>query len=156
MFLDTSYIDVGDLINGNDFPENAFGYPDDIADMQTVYGSSGEIIRRPFKMLFYVNYRPFDAKFLTLNGIVGFSVSKLYPNPMGFEFGTTAFFDIKNISIVAMGINYTDRKWINSLNYSLNMRIFQFDIGYSMQSPNFVGSWRGAGYAFNLGLRFGW
>jgi hypothetical protein len=87
---------------------------------------------------------------------MGFSYSKLYPQPWAFEGGLSVCFDTNNFSILNLGINYMDRKWKNSIDYTLNLRFIQFDMGIIFQSQKFVKSWQGGGFGFNFGLKLGW
>jgi hypothetical protein len=49
-----------------------------------------------------------------------------------------------------------DHKWKNSIDYTLNLRLVQFDMGIIFQSQEFVKSWQGDGFGFNFGLKLGW
>jgi hypothetical protein len=82
----------------------------------------------------------------------------LYPRIAAVEGGLSARFDANtaNVFITTPGINYNDRRWINSADFVLNLRAFEFDLGISFQSQSFVISWQGAGLGINIGLKFGW
>jgi len=155
IYIDTSHIDLADLINGGELPEDAYYIPDG-PGLSSGYNPNGDILRRPFKMLFYANYRPFDSTIIQLIPVMGFSVSKLYPRPGAFEGGANVCFDFKNFLILSLGSNYMDRKWMNSIDTVFNVRLFQLSSGIIFQSPNFVKSWKGAGFAFNFGFKIGW
>ena len=157
-FIDTSYIDLNDLIGGGNLPDGAFSIPDaDSIAITSGFNSNGEVLRRPFKMLFYANYRPFDRQILTVTPVLGFSINRLYPTPAAFEGGLNMRLDLANIFAFTFGMNYMDRKWINSFDFTLiNLRLLQIDLGFAFQSPDFVRSWRGAGFGFNFALKMGW
>lgn len=124
-------------------------------DFNSRHGSSGRI-RRPFKMLAYASYQPFEVAFFKLLPVIGFSYNRIYPVPGAFEGGLTIRLDFGNCYILDFGWNYMDRKWKNSINSTLNLRLIQFDSGIIFQSSDFVKSWQGAGFAFNFGIKMGW
>jgi len=154
-YVDTSYINIGDLVNGEEFPpKGTFHYPEDII-IDYKYSSAGKMIYRPFTVLFYADYLPFDTQFIALNPSLGFSINWLYPQPAAMEGGLNVRFDIANMLVTTLGINYNDRKWKNSIDFTMNLRVLQFDIGLSTQSPDFLQSFRGAGMGVNVGFKFG-
>jgi len=157
-FLDTSKFDIVDLMNGEDIPDDAYGYTDfDDDSIQYFQDLDGKKIYRPFTMLFYADCRPFDsAPSVSLIPSLGFSVNRLYPRPGAVEGGLSARLDLSNFFITTLGINYNDRKWKNSIDFILNLRAFAVDFGISFQSPDFVKSFQGAGLGVNVGLKFGW
>ena len=161
MWADTSGLDIGELI------DDGSGNPPDFEDLRgTVYDYSDEFgykinkkgkkIYRPFTMLFYGNYRPFASHFLTLIPSLGFSINALYPQIAAIEGGLSVRLDVANMFITVLGVNYNDRRWKNNIDFILNLRAFEFDIGISLQSQDFVRSWQGAGLGLNLGIKFGW
>jgi hypothetical protein len=122
----------------------------------TKYGTDKKYILRPFKTVFYANYRPLDKESLTLIPRLGFSINHVYTTPASLEIGANVRYDINNRFIAALGVNYEDRMWKNSIDLVLNLRAFELDIGASMQAPGFLKSWQLAGYGLNFGLKFGW
>ena len=152
-WLDTSYIDIADILGGNDLDENAFGFPE---EFKPLYGEKTMRVYRPFKMLFYADYRPFDSPILSLIPSLGFSINPLYVQKGSIEGGVSARCDLANILITTIGINYIDRKWRNSLDLAINLRAFELDIGIGSQSQDFLKSWQGAGVFVNLGIKLGW
>jgi hypothetical protein len=157
--LDPSRIDINKVIeNEGELPEDFW---DEVItyinnDPITGYDPGGKTIFRPFKMLFYANYRPFDSQVLSLIPSLGFSINRLYTRPAAVEGGLSVRFDFANIFIAALGVNYNDRKWKNSINFALNLRAFEFDMGLAFQSQNFRKSWQGAGMGLNMGIKLGW
>jgi hypothetical protein len=142
-------------INLDDLRGTVFDYPEEFTP-EYKFNTDGKKIYRPFAMVFYANYRPFASQFLTLIPSLGFSINPLYTQVGAVEGGLTARFDVANMFITTLGINYNDRKWINSLDFILNLRAFEFDFGLSFSSQDFVMSWQGAGLGVNIGLKFGW
>ena len=155
IFFDTGLIDIADAIESGEISEDAYHFPD---EFKAEYGndSGGKAVYRPFKMLFYANYRPFDSGILTLIPSLGFSINKIYSHIGAIEGGLSARCDLANIFITTLGINYSDRKWKNSIDFILNLRAFELDLGVSFQSPRFVKSFQGAGAGVNFGIKFGW
>jgi len=124
---------------------------------KTIYDESVMRIERPFKMLVSANWRPLlGSRLLTITPVLGFSLSPIYLQPVGFEGGVNATVNIVNMFIVTAGINYFDRVWINSLDFGLNFRAVQLDIGVDMRSQDFIKSWTAGGAGVRIGLRFGW
>jgi hypothetical protein len=155
--LDTSGIDLSDLGDQEikDVLENAW---DDTGKHEIEYGydSDGKKIYRPFLVLFYLNYRPYDSRTLTLIPSLGFSLNWLYSKVFSYEGGISARFDFANIFIPVFGINYNDRRWKNSIDLAFNLRAFELDFGLSTQSQDFIKSFRGAGLGANFGIKLGW
>ena len=162
VFVDTSKIDLAKIIAGEDLPDDfwddVYFYPEDPEEFEIKYPNDekGKPVYRPFKMLFYADYRPSDSRPLSLIPSLGFSISRLYPKLAAVEGGLSARWDHRNIFITTIGINYNDRRWINSIDFVFNFRAFEFDFGLSSQSQSFVKSWKGAGLGVNLALKFGW
>ena len=175
VWVDTSMLDAAKLVGMNnrdqtllddsiydtweeyekDFWSKVYGYPEEFS-AEYKYSADGKKIFRPFAMIFYANYRPFETQSLTLIPSFGFSINPLYTQVGAVEGGITARLDAVNMFITTLGIHYNDRKWINSIDFALNLRAFEFDLGISSQSQNFVRSWQGAGLGVNIGLKFGW
>ena len=163
-WVDTSKLNIPDLLatdeEGNtksfdDLRGTVYDYPEDFTP-EYKFNADGKKIYRPFAMVFYANYRPFASPFLTLIPSLGFSINYLYTKVGAVEGGLTARFDLANMFITTLGINYNDRKWKNSFDFIMNLRAFQFDFGISLQSQDFARSWQGAGLGLNFGLKFGW
>ena len=155
MFVDTSYVNFGDVFNDDfEFPEGAFG--SSMGDPYFATLSRGQRILRPFTMLFYANYRPFGTQTLTLIPSLGFSINQVYTRIAALEGGLSARFDLANIFITTIGMNYNDRRWRHSLDLAFNLRVLELGIGVSAQSPSFVRSFQGTGLGLNLGIKMGW
>lgn len=157
-YVDTSYLNIADLLDKKGFPEEAYNYdPDNVNDIaKTAYHSGGREIRRPLTMLFYGNLHPGESEILSFIPSLGFSVNRMYARPGAVEGGLSARVDLANMFITTLGINYNDRKWRNSIDLALNFRAVEFDIGLSLQSTSFRKSWRSAGMGINAGIKMGW
>ena len=153
MMVDTSRLDIDEVMDG-DISKHAYNFKH---NKQTYgYNSAGQKVYRPFSMLFYADYRPYDSRILSLIPSLGFSINSLYNEPGSVEGGLSARIDLANIFITTLGINYNDRAWKNSIDFVLNLRAFQLDLGLSSQAPTLVKSWQGAGVGVNFGMKFGW
>jgi len=154
-FFDSSNIDFGSMVDGEGDP---FG--DDVLGFNTspfVFGTTaGQTIRRPFTMLLYANYRLLGSRIVSLVPSLGFSINNLYARIASPEGGLSARFDFANFFVTTVGINYNDRRWRNSLDFALNLRLLEIGVGLSMQSPEFVRSFQGTGFGVSLGVRTGW
>jgi len=154
VFFDTSYIDLGDLIDGARLPDGAHGFSTE----DFVFGMlpNGRRIRRPFAMLLHANYRPFGGRqIVALLPSFGFSINRLYARIAGLEGGLSARLNLGNVLVTTVGINYNDRRWQNSIAWAFNLRLFEIDLGLSSQSPDFVQSFRGAGIGATFGFKMG-
>jgi len=133
---------------------------DDLFDKGEIYyaetGENNWKIIRPFKMNIYADWLPLErSRLLTLRPVLGFSISQLHPKPFFMEGGFNAFFNYNNFFFLSAGINYLDRMWINSLDFSFNFGGMQFDIGTDIRSQSFLNSWIVSGYGIRTGIRFG-
>ena len=156
MWVDTDKFDILNMdITEKDLRGTVYDFSEDFYPKYGI-NKKGKKIYRPFTMLFYANYRPLDEIYLSLIPSLGFSINPLYPQIGAVEGGLSARYDLSNIFITTLGINYNDRKWKNSIDLVLNLRAFELDIGLSFQSPDFVKSWQGAGLGVNFGMKFGW
>jgi len=166
VWVDTSELNIVDLVRedeeGNkqdldNLKGTVYDYPNEFAPEYKI-NTDGKKIYRPFAMVFYAHYHPDEYPYLTLIPSLGFSINYLYPRIAAVEGGLSARFDANtaNVFITTLGINYNDRRWINSADFVLNLRAFEFDLGISFQSQSFVRSWQGAGLGINLGMKFGW
>jgi len=156
VFFDTSEINFVDLlINGGEFPKDAYGYP---AKFEPKYGIGEKKILRPFKFITYAVFQRFKFKTLMLAFIpcLGFAINPVYTHPDSIEAGLKIRLDLANMFITTMGVNYEDRLWRNSINFEINLKLVELDIGLSFESQKFVKSWQGAGARGNFALKLGW
>jgi hypothetical protein len=156
-WADTSKVNFYELLNDDvnmeDLLKDAYGYPE---NFEIAYREKELKVLRPFKMVAYADWRPFDTRAVALIPSAGFAINPLYLQPGSFEGGLSVRLDLGNIFIATFGINYNDRKWKNSIDCTLlNLYLFQIDLGIVFQSQDFVESWRGAGFALNFGFKFG-
>jgi hypothetical protein len=154
MSFELHEIDVSTIKDDEGFWEKIYKF--EFGDFTTGYDEEGKKIYRPFKLLFYANYRPFGTRTLTLIPSLGFSINYFYSQPAAVEGGLGIRFDLANIIITTFGVNYNDRRWKNSIDFALNLRAFEIDLGLSFEGINFIQSWQGAGLCVNFGLKLGW
>jgi len=156
-YLDTSLIDLSDLGDEEQSMEDVLNKAwHEEHENKSGYDSDGKKIYRPFSMLFYLNYRPFDTRIISLIPSLGFSINRLYNKILSPEGGLSVRFDFANIFIPVLGINYNDRIWKNSVDLAFNLRVFEVDFGLSMQSHDFIKSFQGVGLGVNFGIKLGW
>jgi hypothetical protein len=155
-YFDSSHTNASDLLGGELIPDESYYFFDDDDIVKFDYDSEGKIIYRPFTMLFYAVFRPYNSELLSFIPSLGFSISRLYTRSAAIEGGLSARLNLANMFITTFGINYNDRKWKNSIDFAFNFRAIELDIGLSMQSPSFINSWRSAGLGFNAGVKLGW
>jgi len=128
----------------------------DETDDEPIYGTGNQETVRPFRLYTWVNWRVLGTPFLTLTPMIGFSINQLYIKEFSMEFGVNARFSWSNMFIFTTGINYIDRVWRNSVNFALNLRLFEFNIGLDMRSHDFIQSWTGGGFGISTGFMVGW
>jgi len=156
-FFDTGYINLAEVIKQKEeykVPEEAYSFKN-IFNFTQRYGKNAVRAYRPFKMVFYGNIRPFDTPIISFIPSLGFSVNQLYEKPGTMEGGLTACLDLGNMLIIKGGINHNDRRWKNSLDFILNFRALELDIGISSQAKNFVKSFKSYGAGVDIGLKLG-
>ena len=113
-------------------------------------------VRRPFRALMYINWRPTGRQSFTVTPVLGFALSDFYPEPFSIETGVNMRLSSSEIMVAELGINYIDRAWVNSVNFALNLRVFEINFGLKMRSHDFLRSFAGYGLGANLGLKFGY
>ena len=107
-------------------------------------------------MLIWADWHPFGSAPISFIPTLGFAINPLYEKSFSLETGLKTRLDLGNIFITTFGIGYHDRLWINSVDFILNFRAFEFNFGMDMRSPSFVKSWTGGGVGVNVGFKFGW
>jgi hypothetical protein len=152
--VDIEEIDINAVMNNDDYINDIYSY--ELGDLVTGFDSSGKKIYRPFKMLFYANYRPLRSQTLSLIPSLGFSINHLYMKPASMEGGLSARFDFANIFIATLGINHNDHKWKNSVDLALNLRAFELDLGLVVEGITLKQSWQVPGLGANFGIKLGW
>ena len=125
-------------------------------DSKPISGTGSLEVERPFRLTAWVNWRVFGTPFLTLTPAVGFSISRLYSDEFSMEFGVNSCLNLENLFFVSAGTKYEDRLWINGVDFAINLKIFEFNIGVDVRSQDFIKSWTGGGIGLNMGFKFGW
>jgi len=142
---------IDPLVDGLDDLLSAF----DNIESEPTYGVGKLETARPFRLSAWVNWRLFGTPFLTLTPMIGFSINRLYTEEFSMEFGVNGRLNLANIFIATAGVNYIDRLWINSINLAVNLRVFEFNIGAEMRSPEFIKSWAAGGIGLTTGFKLG-
>jgi hypothetical protein len=150
------YMEISGYVGGGVVDFDDFSDLDKIVpEPETVYGSKKKEIFRPFKMLTWSDWKPFDVVPVNFITTLGFAVNPLYSEPGSVEFGVKARFNLANLFIATIGNGYHDRYWRNSLDLALNLRFFEFFFGVDLRSQDFAKSWSGGGVGANVGFKFG-
>ena len=119
-------------------------------------------VLRPFRFDVYARYKPFnfapfDSEFLVLRPNIGFSANVNKGDGKGyFNAGLEARLNLINLFIFYMGSGYQESLWRQRIGFNLNLRAFELDLETIFRAHTFAGSFKGQGFGFNLGLRFGW
>lgn len=153
-----NYMEFSGMI-GSAEPMNFFGgsmNKDSIVNNNDIaYNEEERTFMRPFKMLTWVDWRPFGVLFSFIP-TVGFAINPLYIQPYSIEGGIKARLDVLNRFIAALGISYDDRLWKNSIDLVFNSRAIEFDLGVYFYSADFIRIWAGCGFGLNVGFKLGW
>ena len=148
-----SYTEMAGRIGGEDTID--IDDPDIVDTKDTVYGSKRKDIFRPFKMLAWADWKPFDTVPVSFIPTLGFAVNPMYHEPGSLEAGVKVRFDLANMLITTFGTGYHDRMWKNSIDLIFNLRFVEFNFGVDFRSQDFVKSLSGGGFGVNFGLKFG-
>jgi hypothetical protein len=134
-----------------------------ITDLENLVGSefnpgNEEIfVRRPFKLLAWLNWRPiFGSYLLSIKPSFGFSINPIYTEPFSMEGGLDVTLDLFNFFVVTAGASYEDRLWRKSLDLAINLRIMELDVGIDIRSQDFTDCWNVEGLGARVSLKFGW
>jgi hypothetical protein len=113
---------------------------------------------RPLRFDFYAHYKPFSTSFIVLKPNIGFSALTVYgyeASEMCFNAGLEAQLNLKRIFSLSLASGYRERIWRHGLGLMLNLRVFQLDLGMSLQSQGFVESFGLKGLGVAVGVRTG-
>jgi len=141
------------LINrDDDSDDDGFFSIDDVVE-----GKEEIKVYRPFKALARADWRPLlGSRLLTITPVIGFCHNDLYYKPYSLEAGLNACVNLANFFLVRAGFNYTDRMYVSSVGFALNLRAFEIDLGADIRSQEFAQAWKGSGLGVSLGFKFGW
>jgi len=112
---------------------------------------------RPLRLDVYANYKPLSSEILALivKPNLGFSVN--INNKQGyFNAGLVGQLSIQDMFFVYLGTGNQEAIWKHRLGLALNLRAVKLGLEASLQSQDFVGSFKAQGFGFNLGMSFGW
>jgi hypothetical protein len=140
---------LDELMDSFDGMEDAFGDP--------VYGKHEISVYRPFKLLAWLNLRPFmGSQWFTLTPSFGFSRNPVYAEPFSYEGGLKMCIDLANILIITAGARYEDCLWINSLDLAINARLIELNVGIDLRSHEFIKNTNAYGIGVKAGIKLGW
>lgn len=112
-------------------------------------------INRPMKINAYAIYNPIG--FLTLVGGGGCGIrhpfgEEFYVYPEYYFAATVSLLDILKATV---STEYTDEMFKHELTGIVNLRVFELDLGVSLQSGNFAQSFNMAGFGAKIGVALG-
>jgi len=138
---------MGLNLEDQDAPELDFQEDNSYKNFITVY--------RPVRFDVFARYKPLNSEFLIIKPNCGFSVD-INEKEGYFNAGVEGQLNHKDMFIVHLGTGYQETIWKHRLGFTLNLRVFQLDMEGSLRSQNFIGSFKGQGFGFDMGMRFGW
>ena len=127
-------------------------------EFKKTYPDSVELkVRRLLRFDVYARYMPLNSDFLVLKPNAGFSLNinkgdeKSY-----FNAGLEARLNLKDIFAFYIGSGYRETIWMHKAGLVVNVRAFELDLEAALRDQTFTGAFKGRGFNFYLGLRFGW
>ena len=150
------YIEMSGRVKMNEADPDNFDDWIEFDNTDINYGTGKRLVLRPFKILAWANWRPFENFKLSFIPSLGFAINPLYLKPASFEGGLTANLDLMNHFFLLLGFNYTDRYCKNSLGAIFYFKHFELELILDLQAKNFIQSWQGYGFGAKFGLKFGW
>jgi len=114
-------------------------------------------VRRPMQFDLYAHYRPFKSDFLEIKPNLGFTVNiNKEDEKWYFNGGLEARLSLINFLIIYLGSGYKEEIWRQRVGFAVNLRVFELGLEAMLRDQTFDGCFKGRGFGFNLGLRFGW
>ena len=114
-------------------------------------------VRRPMRFDLYAHYRPFKSDFLEIKPNLGFTVNiNKEDEKWYFNGGLEARLSLINFLIIYLGSGYKEEIWRQRVGFAVNLRVFELGLEAMLRDQTFDGCFKGRGFGFNLGLRFGW
>jgi hypothetical protein len=139
-------LDILDMAMNGDAPELEADTP------EPLYGTADYFAFRPLEFDFYALYRPFESDLITVKPQLGFSLLTVYD--AGFNAGISATLSA-GVASVELTNQYRHRLWRHSLNFVLNLGVFELDMGVGLQSQGLWESFGLRGFTASFGLRLG-
>jgi hypothetical protein len=143
--------DINDLINGEGIELDDFEPEDPV-----VHDDLAFRVFRPLRFDFYANFKPLSTKLIVLRPNIGFSALTVYGYDKAcFNAGLEAQLNLKRVFSLSLATGYREKVWRHGLNLMLNLRVLELDLGVSLQSQDFAGSFRIQGAGAHAGVRLG-
>ncbi|MDR3343423.1 MAG: hypothetical protein LBT14_11685 [Treponema sp.] len=111
-------------------------------------------VYRPLGFDFYVLFKPLRTNSVIIKPNIGFSLFTVYGEPC-FNLGLEAQLRVRRLLTVRIGSFYQERIWRNQCNLGLNLRVFELDLGFGVQSQDLKGILDIKGLGVSVGLRMG-
>jgi hypothetical protein len=147
--------DLIEMIKSGDFD---LGTPSGEASDPLVSDDLAFRVFRPLRFDFYAEYKPASTNLFVLRPDIGFSALTVYGYDVSglcFNAGLEARLNLKRIFSLSLVSAYREKMWRHGFGLMLNLRVFQLDLGVSLQSQNFVDSFQIKGLNAAVGLRLG-
>jgi hypothetical protein len=143
-------------LTGEDLMTGNISIPD--IELKRTYDNNVELkVRRLLRFDIYARYRPLNSELLVLKPNAGFSANiNKGDEEFFFNAGLEARLNLKNIFAFYIGSGYKETIWMHKAGLCLNLRAFELDLEAALRDRAFSGAFKGRGFHFNLGLRFGW
>ncbi len=115
------------------------------------------MIHRPLKFGAELAWRPHGAYF-TFHPMLGFGIRYPFTSDFYFypEYKLAAEFELVHTAGVTFSTAYLEQTFIHQLDFLLNLRVLELDVGFSLQSRDFWNSFAARGIGGFAGVRLGW
>lgn len=107
---------------------------------------------RPIKLSVGADIFPFSNRYLIISPSLGLQFLKPFYVDAGLKLET----NFLKVFGIYYSFAFEDRIWKNRLGSFIDLRVFKIETSIAAASPSFVGSFKGNGLEFGLGLVFGY
>ncbi|MDR0708712.1 MAG: hypothetical protein LBF77_01430 [Spirochaetaceae bacterium] len=111
---------------------------------------------RPFRLNFYINYRPADTGLFVIRPSLGFSLLSVYDYAPCFNTGIEGQINILKIFSASLFAGYVERIWAYDFRFMLNLHVTEIIFGVSLRGTDLINAFGTRGLGLSLGLRFGY
>jgi hypothetical protein len=127
-----------------------------IPDFGSTYDSSDPVYTlRPLRFDFFANYKPVGVNLFAVRPHIGISFLTIYGATPCFNAGLAGYINILELFSLHLSTGYTEHVWKHAFGLALNFHIVELLAEVSLQSPEFVASFKVNGLGATIGLRLG-
>ncbi|MDR2095016.1 MAG: hypothetical protein LBP76_05805 [Treponema sp.] len=148
--------DFNDILD--DLIKNDFELPDSGEVKMERKDNESFKVYRPLRFNIFADYKPQSIQSnllgLTVRPNLGLSFLTVY-DTVCFNAGLEAQLRFMRLLYLKLGMAYHERIWRNYLNFALNLRVIELDLGVGIQSQNFLKSFQLNGLNAVAGFRMG-